>query len=1006
LSRFDRSKRFQPTAQPDPTTNDLTDSEGNLAEVAEEETTPNLHSVLYRKSFASTLAGDTLHQKEADRRLRKFGRHDSVATSQTKRIIRATGGASIPQNMENQSPAVPAAPSSTLPDPQEFGRRLDVAQARTITQSVPFQTRRPQILSAADAGHGRPVKRESALVTSTLEAFLEDEEEARWTARLARLLPPIPRLSELNLNPFRNRAYEDYSSATLDAWRDEDEESRKQRGLRTFFRRRSGEEKEISLHSKIHKDDVLTPSLSDLMDRCQNGRSVSLLTRADEKSCRSLGRTLAFLDVVKLASLLVIVRQISFIDINFSRSLDDLVSNVIPGLVEGFVDSWVPFTVVAAVLAAKTADLIRSSQLTSFLDMLEQSVGEEASYASLFLRVVSSSSLAKDTPDQVRTAARFQAIAKVERSRLRFFVTALLASLILKTVTVLTPLIAAGIHCLAQIAGNPLWRHVANEWRALLSDSSFAVTEFFSLAVAMIRQEFVRISGDPVKIFHEATIFLALLSLAGFPSIETRRKVAPVAGMDEEEEISEAHARFTEHVYDLGGSSASRLDILANGRAIESLLERWKFMQPSRPDNANGIASSSLLRILGYRVVTALLLMLPLISLSYAGIAPYGISMSRHFRWDSLLDLSVTCLFAHHIAGPALEASVHSKVFEATVSRLLSLLVGATDDRRKQLSDQSLNLQLQASLSPTAGILVKDLWAAHTTRRAWAVRGANLACKNGEIVLILGDTGSGKSRLLTTLAEAAVAPSRMALTSTRVRGSICFGGVEANKWEKSQLVRRLGLFLNDVRTVSDVARVLSGLAIEEVLEPSSGTRSLVDLSHSPGSSERNAMMTALRVTGLYSTLLPRLPSRLSTVVTANEEDLRPSTLRPRYYLLSSVEWSKLLLTRVLTQLICDNDNSGSSHEKVDQCLIGSFLILDDATAYFSEVDEARLMQDLRRTGAAVIMSSNRWAIGRFADKIAVLRDGAIVESGSHNELLNRGPQQSIYAARWHAMTSQ
>jgi ABC-type multidrug transport system fused ATPase/permease subunit len=742
------------------------------------------------------------------------------------------------------------------------------------------------------------------------------------------------------------------------------------------------------------------------MDRCQNGKSVSLLTRVDEKSCRSLGRTLAFLDVVKLASLLVIVRHASSIDINVSGSLEDVVRNAIPGLIESLVDSWVPFAVAAALLSATSENLIRSSQRKAFLDTLEQSVEEEASYASLFLRIMYSSSLPKDTPHQVRTAARLQAIAKVERSRLRLLVTCLLASLILTTIAILKPLVAAGIQCIAQVIGNPTWRHVSKEWRALLSDSSLAVMEFLSLTVAIIRHELDRIAGDSWKVIHEGVIFLALLALAWFPAIEMRRNVALVDGMDEEEVITEAHARFTEHVSDLGGSSASRLDILSNGRAIESLLERWKFMQPSRPDNGDGIASPSLLRMLGYRFITGLILMVPLVSLSYAGVAPYGDSRSPQFRWDCYLDVSVTLLFAHNVAGHALEACVRSKCLDATVSRFISLFVGAADDRRKQLANQSPSIELQASLSPTAGVFVKDLWAAHTTRRAWAVRGANLACKNGEIVLILGDAGSGKSRLLTTLAESAIAPPRMALTATRVRGSIYFGGVEVNKWEKSQLIRRLGLFLNDVRTVSDVARVLSGLALEEVLEPSSGTRSLVDLSHNPGSSERNAMVIALRITGLYSTLLPRLPSRLSTVVTANEEDLRPSTLRPRYCLLSSVEWSKLLLTRVLTQLICDNDNSGSSRDKVDQCLVGSFLILDDVAAYFSEVDEARLMQDLRRTGAAVLMSSNRWAIGRFADKIAVLRDGAIVESGSHNELLNRGPQQSIYAARWHAMTSQ
>lgn len=134
--------------------------------------------------------------------------------------------------------------------------------------------------------------------------------------------------------------------------------------------------------------------------------------------------------------------------------------------------------------------------------------------------------------------------------------------------------------------------------------------------------------------------------------------------------------------------------------------------------------------------------------------------------------------------------------------------------------------------------------------------------------------------------------------------------------------------------------------------------------------------------------------------------MRPSPLRPRCNVLSPSEWSKLILTKVLAQTLFDNDNSAASSDKVENSLMGSVLILDDPTVLLSEVEEAKLFKDLRRTGAAIIISSNKWAVGRFGDQIAVVKDGAIVESGSHNELLARGPQQSLYAAKWHSMTMQ
>lgn len=161
-----------------------------------------------------------------------------------------------------------------------------------------------------------------------------------------------------------------------------------------------------------------------------------------------------------------------------------------------------------------------------------------------------------------------------------------------------------------------------------------------------------------------------------------------------------------------------------------------------------------------------------------------------------------------------------------------------------------------------------------------------------------------------------------------------------------------------------------------------------------------------QITGLYKSLLIRLPSKTSTIFTANEDDLRPTSLKPRSTVLSPGEWSKLILARVLAQTIYDNDNALASSDKIENSLLGSILLLDEPTTLFSEVDEGQLYKDLRLTGAATVLSTNQWASGRFADQICVVKNGAIVEVGTHNELIARGPQQSLYAAKWHAMTQQ
>lgn len=151
--------------------------------------------------------------------------------------------------------------------------------------------------------------------------------------------------------------------------------------------------------------------------------------------------------------------------------------------------------------------------------------------------------------------------------------------------------------------------------------------------------------------------------------------------------------------------------------------------------------------------------------------------------------------------------------------------------------------------------------------------------------------------------------------------------------------------------------------------------------------------------------MARLPSKLSTVVTASEDELSPSPTRPSAQILSSSEWNKVLLTRSIAQAVLGNDNPMTSPDAVQRSLIGSLLLLDDVTSHANEVEEAAFIRALRSTGAATLLTSNHWASGRYANRIVVMKDGAVVESGTHAELMQHGPANSLYALRWKQMTS-
>jgi ABC-type multidrug transport system fused ATPase/permease subunit len=77
------------------------------------------------------------------------------------------------------------------------------------------------------------------------------------------------------------------------------------------------------------------------------------------------------------------------------------------------------------------------------------------------------------------------------------------------------------------------------------------------------------------------------------------------------------------------------------------------------------------------------------------------------------------------------------------------------------------------------------------------------------------------------------------------------------------------------------------------------------------------------------------------------------------------------------------------------------LLLDEATSMLDAAAEAALLQGLRKAAPActTILITHRLSSVRLAQRIAVLKDGVIVECGDHADLLARG---GTYAGLWEA----
>jgi ABC-type multidrug transport system fused ATPase/permease subunit len=975
----------------------------------------------------------------------RYGQIPAPGKKTSRLLIRANGGASSPRDLETQPP-----PSSSLENnlngtatmansvPPLFPTEPDVLNA--IQPPPPFTAQAPHPATtsyksgraAAAASAERTAQRPFAalyrvpaasdLLSSQQQkqqqsrrlrsyAMDDDDENKSIFANIGRILNSVAHFRPSHLNPFSRESSRDYTDAVLDAWKDDEEESKSRfRGVLGRFRKNGRSGSDVNARSISLKDHekVITEPMSDLMERCSEGEAASLLNRRERLLCKTIGHREALLDVLILVFATVGLKELKSVsNIQFPRSVVDILTTFIMDVLSTLaasVDTWAIHAFLGVFLAAKTKELLCESKAKWLADEVDSYISDEVRYGTLFLKIISSMMVDRDIIERIQTATRAQINSKVSLAQLRSFIIFAMVAISLSAASNIGSLFLEGCDSIQKLFSLELWRNWPPNADLLIQGYHSVLAPFWDKTLAILQSEVRGIVEDPLRSVFLLCVCVALFSTALLPSLESRRKISSnLDDIDEEEEEVQMHMKFTDQISSLGSSSANRLNLLSVDGRIDSILERWRLLIPRDLSTQGDIAIHSLFRLTVYGILSGIILAAPILLYISIGMSPKRKTIHLFPQWDSVIDLSFFLLFTQKLALETLSKAVRAADMKEKISGYVNTLVSSVEDRKRMLLAPPSNLQLQASISPTAGLQVRDLWASHASRRAWAVRGANLHCRNGEVLVLLGDDAAGKTRLMTCIAECIVLPPRRVLSAVKVRGNVSVGGLDVTKWDSNQLRKRVGIILNDVRSVSDTAQILTGLSMEEILDPRDGLRNL-DPSHNLDSNERSSIMLALKLAGLYSTLLRRLPSKLSTIVSANDDDLRPSPLRPRYQILSPSEWSKVLLARTLAQAIYDNENSSKIADTSNNCLIGSILLLDDLTIHLSEIEEARLLQDLRSTGAATVLSSNRWATGRLVDKIAVVKDGAIVEFGTHAELMGRGPQQSIYAAKWYAMT--
>lgn len=231
------------------------------------------------------------------------------------------------------------------------------------------------------------------------------------------------------------------------------------------------------------------------------------------------------------------------------------------------------------------------------------------------------------------------------------------------------------------------------------------------------------------------------------------------------------------------------------------------------------------------------------------------------------------------------------------------------------------------------GIVFDQVGFQYPTGQGLVLENINLTIRPGQVAALVGENGSGKTTLVKLLCRLYDPTS----------GSITVDGIDLRRFETAALRREFGIIFQDYAQYQMTAR--ENIRMGNIMLPPDDPR----------------IVEAAGYTGAHD-FLAKLPQGYDTML---------GKWFGQGAELSIGQWQKVALARALlrsAQIIVLDEPTSSMDAKSEYAVFKSF-------------------RDLAR-GRTAILISHRFSTIRMADCIYMLKDGRIVEQGTHEELMD------------------